>query len=503
MSDDEKVLFDDGFDEEIDFGDLDDEDDKIYDVDDESEEESMEYLTGNESDENDSENDSDGTYEISYDEFGITEEDDDNEIVEEIDSDSEEDSNANNDECFDDENDTVAMVSRNSERVQTGKSIVHNIPIQEREIVLEQPMNVTSPATQSQQIHSSETIRREQIAHPAVKPTEKNKVSKVTVINTVVSVVTLCAVAFGLLSGMRRTRELEKLLEEKTKEIESLRENADKEEIREVVSIIDEDKPISEEIEIEKEKILFWDNNVGYSWTPVLSGLKQNNYKDENFSINNRGHMEYTVNGDTSSYFGIDVSSYQGEIDWNSVREDGVEFAILRLGYRGYGEEGNIRLDETFIKNYEGAHDAGIDVGVYFFSQAISVDEAIEEAHFVLENLGGRGLEYPVVFDWETVETINDEDIPRTEDVMPNTLTLSAIAFCETIQSEGYDAMIYTNKKQATIKYDMRQLSNYPVWFAYYDTKLNYCYDFDIWQYGTGTVDGIEGEVDFNIAMIK
>lgn len=498
---DEKLLFGKEFEEEIDFGDLDE--------DDAAEEKSMADVNN---DIVSDEKAADDTYEISYEEFGISEDDDDSGVYDEYDeeeSDPEEyiddiyDDYDGNDEP-EDENDTVAMVSRNSERVQTGKSSAYTISGQEREITIEQPVRV-APAAPPPRINSQETVRKEAVNYSAPKEAKK-KDSKIVIVNTVISIVTLCAVGFGLLSGFRRTKELEKLLEEKTQEIESLRkkaDKADKEEIREVASIFEDEKPIDGDIEIEKEKILFWDNNVGYSWTPVLSGLKQNDYKDDNFSINNRGHMEYTVNGDSSSYFGIDVSSYQGDIDWHSVREDGVEFAILRLGYRGYGEEGRIRLDEMFIKNYEGAHDAGIDVGVYFFSQATSVDEAIEEAHFVLDKLEGRSLEYPVVFDWETVETQSEDDIPRTEDVMPNTLTLSAIAFCETIQSEGYDAMIYTNKKQATIKYDMRQLANYPVWLAHYDTKLNYCYDFDIWQYGTGSIDGIEGEVDFNIAMIK
>ena len=125
------------------------------------------------------------------------------------------------------------------------------------------------------------------------------------------------------------------------------------------------------------------------------------------------------------------------------------------------------------------------------------------KAHFVLDKLNGRTLEYPIVFDWETIFTGSEEDIPRTEEVMPHTLTLSAIAFCETIQDAGYEAMIYTNKRQAVLKYDMRQLANYPVWLAQYNTTLSYIYDFDIWQYGVGTVDGIEGDVDFNIAIIK
>lgn len=495
MKDDEKVLFGEEFEEEIDFGGLDEDDDGAFDEENAYDEELSE---DNYPDSEGEEESPDGTYEIAYEEFGISEGEDDNEISDSDEYVSEEEA----DDCYEDENDTVVMVSRNSERVQTGKDAVHKISGQEREITFEQPVREAPPVMPQPQLYRPEVNKRETISgHNAKAGTKKS--NRIAVINTVISVITLCAVGFGLLSGFRRTKELEKLLEEKNEEIESLRERADREEVKEVASIIEEDKTVSEEIETEKEKILFWDNSVGYSWTPVLSGIKQNNYKPENFSINNRGHMEYTVNGDSSSYFGIDVSSYQGDIDWQAVREDGVEFAILRIGYRGYGEEGKIRFDETFIKNYEGAHEAGIDVGIYFFSQATSVDEAIEEAHFVLDKLEGKSLEYPVVFDWETVETSSEDDIPRTEDVMPNTLTLSAIAFCETVQSKGYDAMIYTNKKQATIKYDMRQLANYPVWLAYYNTELNYCYDFDIWQYGTGTVDGIEGEVDFNIAMIK
>ncbi len=492
---DEKVLFGEEFEEEIDFDGLDEDDDGAFD---EESAYNEELSAENYSDPEVEEESPDGTYEIAYEEFGISEEEDDNEISDSDEYAPEEEA----DDCYEDENDTVAMVSRNSERVQTGKNTVHKISGQEREITFEQPVSEAVPVLPQPQLYRPEVNQREAVSNHTAKAGNR-KSSRIAVVNAVISVITLCAVGFGLLSGFRRTKELEKLLEEKTEEIESLREKAEREEVKEVASILEEDKTVSEEIETEKEKILFWDNSVGYSWTPVLSGIKQNDFKPENFSINNRGHMEYTVNGDSSSYFGIDVSSYQGDIDWQAVREDGVEFAILRIGYRGYGEEGKIRFDETFIKNYEGAHEAGIDVGVYLFSQATSVDEAIEEAHFVLNKLDGRSLEYPIVFDWETVETASEEDIPRTEDVMPNTLTLSAIAFCETVQSKGYDAMIYTNKKQATIKYDMRQLANYPVWLAYYSTELNYCYDFDIWQYGTGAVDGIEGEVDFNIAMIK
>lgn len=397
----------------------------------------------------------------------------------------------------DEENDTVAMVFRNSERVQHNKAVDYSdLPVKEAQIEI--------PVREVRKTPPVQNIRQ---GNNGKSSGNNIKINKFCVVNTIISAFTLCAVATGIFAGYGYLKSLEEdisLKDERIRELEKTNEEllgdyVEASAVKETEKVREEER----EIDIEKGKILLWDSILGYTWTPVLAGLPLNNYVQDNFSLNNRGHMSYTVNGDTCSYFGIDVSSYQGDINWQLVREDGVEFAFLRLGFRGYGEEGNIRLDDKFEANYEGAHNAGLDVGVYFYSQAISVEEAIEEAHFVLDKLNGRPLEYPIVFDWETVYTGSDEDIPRTEDVMPHTLTLSAIAFCETIQDAGYEAMIYTNKRQAVLKYDMRQLANYPVWLAQYNTTLSYIYDFDIWQYGVGTVDGIEGEVDLNIAMIK
>lgn len=396
----------------------------------------------------------------------------------------------------DEENDTVAMVFRNSERVQHNKAVNYSdLPVKEAQIEIPLREVYKAPPEHNQ--------GQENRGHSSGN---NIKINKFCIVNTIISAFTLCAVAAGIFAGYGYLKNLENDISLKDERIRELEKTND-ELLGDYVeaSAVKETETTEEEreIDIEKGKILLWDSILGYTWTPVLAGLPLNNYVQENFSLNNRNHMSYTVNGDTCSYFGIDVSSYQGDIDWQLVREDGVEFAFLRLGFRGYGEEGNIRLDDKFEANYEGAHNAGIDVGAYFYSQAISVEEAIEEAHFVLDKLNGRTLEYPIVFDWETVFTGSEEDVPRTEDVMPHTLTLSAIAFCETIQDAGYEAMIYTNKRQAVLKYDMRQLANYPVWLAQYNTTLSYIYDFDIWQYGVGTVDGIEGDVDFNIAIIK
>lgn len=344
-------------------------------------------------------------------------------------------------------------------------------------------------------------------------PAPQIKINRIYTINTVISMITLCIVAAGIFTGYAYIKKLEADIGFAGRRISNLEESpeapAEEQEAVDAISIVGEEQkeeasvPMTDNIDIDRGKVLIYDSYVGYGWVPVLSGVRRNTYKAADFSVDDRFRMTYKPDGEESSYFGIDVSSYQGDIDWDAVRSDGVEFAILRVGVRGYGEEGNIKLDEYFLKNYEGAHKAGIDVGVYFFSQAISVEEAVEEANFVLKQLDGRKLEYPVVFDWEPANVTDPEDVPRTEDVMPGTLTLSAVAFCETIRDAGYDSMIYLGKKLAYLKYDLRQLGDYPVWLALYSTDLTYIYDFDIWQYGAGEVDGIEGDVDYNIAIIR
>ncbi len=339
----------------------------------------------------------------------------------------------------------------------------------------------------------------------------------ISLINTIISMITLCVSAGGIFTGIAFMRTHDQQIREDHSRMDRLEmqindlhaEKSDDGDYVDAVRLIEKEEqnepsvPVDETVDVDRGKIITYDSYVGYSWVPVLPGVKTNSYDKNGFSVDDEYRMSYKADGEVSSYFGIDVSSHQGDIDWNAVRADGVEFAILRIGVRGYGEEGNIRLDEKFIQNYDGARDAGIDIGVYFYSQAISVDEAIEEAKFVLEQLDGRKLEYPVAFDWEPVDSTVDDTPPRTEDVMPGTLNLAARAFCETIEDAGYKAMIYTNKKMAYLKYDLRLFDGYPVWLALYNTDMTYYYDFDIWQYGFARVDGIEGDVDVDIAMIR
>ena len=194
------------------------------------------------------------------------------------------------------------------------------------------------------------------------------------------------------------------------------------------------------------------------------------------------------------SVTGIDVSVYQGEIDWEQVRDSGVEFAMIRLGYRGY-KTGNLVEDDNFRANLEGAAAAGLDVGVYFFSQAISVEEAVEEVEFVLNTLDGFQLTMPVVYDWEYI----DEEA-RTAQVDRRTLTDCSLAFLEAVREAGYRPMLYFNSAQQRDLLHLRELSGYDFWLALYSDRMTYPYKIKMWQYTcTGTVPGIETNCDINI----
>ncbi len=200
-----------------------------------------------------------------------------------------------------------------------------------------------------------------------------------------------------------------------------------------------------------------------------------------------------------TSRFGIDVSKHQGDIDWETVKAQGVDFAFVRIGYRGYGEEGNINLDQKFYQNIEGAQAAGIHVGVYFFSQAINEEEAIEEANFVINALEGYDLQMPVVYDPESIL----DDVARTDDVSGEQFTKNAVAFCDVIKENGFWPMVYSNMLWEAYELNLTQLPNIPVWYADYEPYPQTPYYFSVWQYtNEGTLEGIDGPVDLNIELL-
>ena len=192
---------------------------------------------------------------------------------------------------------------------------------------------------------------------------------------------------------------------------------------------------------------------------------------------------------------GVDVSSHQQHIDWQAVADAGAEFAIVRVGYRGYSD-GEIFADSMARENLQGALDAGLEVGVYFFSQATTEQEAREEAWFVLDTIDGLPIRYPVLFDWEGVA----DDAARTDDITGPEMTQFARAFCEEVDRAGYTAGGYFNQSYGYHSLDLRALHSYEFWLAEYDDAQSFAYEVQLWQYDyEGRVPGIETTVDLNL----
>lgn len=235
----------------------------------------------------------------------------------------------------------------------------------------------------------------------------------------------------------------------------------------------------------------------GIGFAPINQALTLHNYDWSGLGADN-GRYSYTAPDGTRALAGVDVSTYNGDIDWEAVKADGISFAMIRLGFRGYGESGKLVLDNKFVQNIQGATQAGLDVGVYFFSQAITVEEAVEEAEFVLSALKGYSITYPVVFDLENI----DYDTARTDNLTVETATQVTDAFCQRIAQAGYRPMIYGNVAWMMDCIDLTQLTQYDRWLAQYQSPPTFPYQFHMWQYShQGSVAGIEGSVDMNLLL--
>ncbi len=241
-----------------------------------------------------------------------------------------------------------------------------------------------------------------------------------------------------------------------------------------------------------------------YYFFPIQEDLAKNGLNQENFiyPVENEetGSYEneavYETPEGKRARKGVDVSTFQNEIDWERVKDDGIDYAIIRLGFRGY-ESGKIVLDARYEENIKGALEAGIDTGVYFFTEAVNEAEAVEEAEFVIENLKGYDINMPVAID---VEKSADPGATRTKDLTAEQRTKNVIAFCERIRKEGYEVMIYGNLYSFMIMMDFEQLEEYDKWFAYYRYPFHFPYKIKMWQYASWEkVDGISGGADVNL----
>ena len=242
---------------------------------------------------------------------------------------------------------------------------------------------------------------------------------------------------------------------------------------------------------------MYYGLRPGYQ-LPAPSPVAANGYRGEAYALDDRGYLSYSAGPFTR---GVDVSAHQKEVDWRRVAATGMDFAMVRAGYRGY-TSGGIVKDAWFDANMRGALANGLQVGVYFFSQALTPREAEEEARQLLEWIRDYPVTYPVVFDWEE----QDYDNSRTQGCDGNTVTACALAFCRVIEDAGYTPMLYGSPTKVYNRGIMLEyLANYPFWLAHYtkDTApTSFRYHYNVWQYSSsGTVDGIDGRVDLNICL--
>lgn len=224
--------------------------------------------------------------------------------------------------------------------------------------------------------------------------------------------------------------------------------------------------------------------------------IEKSQYNPNNITSGN-GIIEYK-DKKYKSRLGIDVSEHQEEIDWKAVKDDGIEFAIIRMGYSGW-HSGNIVKDAYFDFNISAAKKEGIDIGVYFFSQASTIEEAIKEAEYVANTLGNTNLQLPVFFDMEPLDGKE-----RTANLSKELKTQIADAFCQCIKSKGFDAGVYGNPTWFDNSMDLSYLQDYTIWLAYYTGYNDFPYKYSFWQFtDKGMVNGINSNVDLNIQFVK
>lgn len=237
------------------------------------------------------------------------------------------------------------------------------------------------------------------------------------------------------------------------------------------------------------------------TWYDIIEDLNKNNY-DLKANLNmDEDKLEYKDRAITSKR-GVDVSKYQGTIDWAKVKAAGIDFAMIRVGARGYGSA-QLMLDDNFVTNITGARAAGLETGAYFFSQATTEEEAVEEANFTVGALMNYGATYPVAIDVEWIEN----DRARTDDLTAEERTDLAVKYCETVKAFGYKPMIYATRDMLIAGMLPDKLKDYDVWLSddyRPEVGTDYPYEFNMWQYTKkGSVDGIPGEVDINISFVN
>lgn len=227
-----------------------------------------------------------------------------------------------------------------------------------------------------------------------------------------------------------------------------------------------------------------------------IDSLTRSTYDLEQF-VYQKPEMKYYVDGKQSSTFGADISSKSGKVDFSKLKKAGCDFCMIRIGQRGYSS-GNIVMDETYKDNLEGAKKAGLKIGAYFYSQAITKDEVLEEADSLLDVIDDYTVTYPIMFDMEAVP----DDLARTDALDVATRTRLAKLFMDEIEDAGYKVILYGNLEWLLTKLDLEALSDYDICVAQDSDSPDYPYEFQMWQYkSAATINGVEEDTRLFVCL--
>ena len=361
--------------------------------------------------------------------------------------------------------------------------------------------------------NSSYERKRSSKKRSSKKP-KKNPLLPVTI---VMALITLASLSLCILMALGEMKEKEKQAQAEKEQVSSNTVTIDLAELEDIKSQAYNQGQNDKQIEI-YDRIknhmsqpgagsmeLFWEmfdgyviynTSNGYAFDPINPDIPANDVNKDNIVVCDSGEIKYCENGETVSHMGIDVSSYQGDIDWEQVAAFGVEYAYIRAGYRGYGS-GKLVADEKADANISGALENGINTGVYFFTQAVTEEEIDEEIQMMVEAVAPYpNFNGPFIIDVEKV----DDSTARGNQLTKEERTQLVLHFCNKVRELGYEPMIYGNLNSIFNMLDSNQVANETIWFALYSNKLYYPYKLHGWQYSCSfSVPGIEGNVDASI----
>ncbi len=275
-------------------------------------------------------------------------------------------------------------------------------------------------------------------------------------------------------------------------------EYLDEKEKEDPVPIVEEDieEPKEEDLSEGGTKTKVTKSDGSEVWLKINKYLAPNELDNASFVLKN-GRLDYYVDGEKVSHTGIIVDKNDDFVDFAKVKRDNIDFVFIKLGQRGYNT-GNLSLDDNFYSNLKNAKDAGLHTGVLFFSQAMNIEEAQEEAQFVIDSLGEEKIDYPVCFYMDYI--LNDK--ARVEDITPEEKTTVARAFMDKINEAGINCILYGDKEWLLCNMNYTSISYYDIMLDQEEELPDFPYRFKMWKYATDDVAGVSGKSEMIISFI-